>query len=320
MNPLPWHAEHWLRLQAAPPAPARRATQHALCCCAVRPGLGKRAFAQRFVQRPVVLSGDPEGGDPCGHCRSCLLVEAGTHPGRDLAELPGLRKDGVQRSEIVVEQIRELSARLAMRSQFGGWQVAMIDPADAMNTAAANALLKTLEEPSAQTMLILLGDAPWRLAADHPQPLPANRIPSARCRRRVGMAAGRRRPRCFGCADCGGWQSWPRASLGAGRGIGAPAGSAQGSGRIGRWPWPADRSGQALAGQRADAALVVCRPGCRRRDQGALNRAQRTAGQRDGCRGTRVDRVRLLVNRTREGLRGPLRGDLLLLELLAQWR
>ena len=89
-------------------------------------------------------------------------MKAGTHP--DVIPLTfGLRRDGTPRTEIVVDQIRQLSARLAMSSQFGGWQIATIDPADAMNAAAANALLKTLEEPTAQTMLLLLADAPWRL-------------------------------------------------------------------------------------------------------------------------------------------------------------
>ncbi|KZC19883.1 DNA polymerase III subunit delta', partial [Rhodanobacter denitrificans] len=156
MNGLPWHAEHWTRLQARR---QRDALPHALLLCGAA-GLGKRAFAQRFVQG--LLCAEPVDGDACGHCRSCLLLNAGSHP--DVVTLGfGLRKDGVQRSEIVVDQIRELSARLAMASQFGGWQVALIDPADAMNPAAANALLKTLEEPAAQTMLILLADAPWRL-------------------------------------------------------------------------------------------------------------------------------------------------------------
>ena len=130
------------------------------CCCAVRPAWASAQFAQRFVRG--LLCEQPVGGDACGHCRRCLLLAAGTHP--DLVELTfGLRKDGTPRSEIVVDQIRELSARLAMSSQFGGWQIACIDPADALNPAAANALLKTLEEPAARTLLILLADAPWRL-------------------------------------------------------------------------------------------------------------------------------------------------------------
>ncbi len=156
MNALPWHEDHWSRLQA------RRehgALPHALLLCGAA-GLGKRAFAQRFVRG--LLCTEPVHGEACGHCRGCRLSAAGSHP--DRVELTfGLRKDGTPRTEIVVDQIRELSARLAMRSQLGGWQVVTIDPADAMNAAAANALLKTLEEPAAQTMLILLADAPWRL-------------------------------------------------------------------------------------------------------------------------------------------------------------
>ena len=156
MTALPWHVEDWARLQARR---ERDALPHALLLCGSA-GLGKRVFAQRFVRG--LLCAQPVGGDACGQCRSCLLLAAGTHP--DLVELTyGLRKDGTPRSEIVVDQVRDLSARLAMNSQFGGWQVACIDPADAMNPAAANALLKTLEEPSTHTLLILLADAPWRL-------------------------------------------------------------------------------------------------------------------------------------------------------------
>jgi DNA polymerase-3 subunit delta' len=69
------------------------------------------------------------------------------------------------RKEIVVDQVRALSARLALASQFGGWQVAVIDPADAMNQAAQNALLKTLEEPSDASLIVLIADQPWRLSA-----------------------------------------------------------------------------------------------------------------------------------------------------------
>src|SRR5215469_9720797 len=158
MNVPPWHAEHWARLQSRR---QRDALPHALLLCGPR-GLGKRDFLRRFVGG--LLCQNPADGDACGTCRSCLLVNAGTHP--DVVSLSyGLRKDGVQRSEIVVDQIRELSARLSTSSQFGGWQIASIDPADAMNTAAANALLKTLEEPASQTMLVLLADESWRMPA-----------------------------------------------------------------------------------------------------------------------------------------------------------
>ena len=152
MSAMPWHDEHWQRLQARR---ERGALPHALLIC--RPeGLGKRAFAERFIRG--LLCQAPEAGEACGRCRSCLLLAAGTHPDRVTVSY-GLRKDGVQRSEIVIDQVRDLSARLAMSSQFGGWQVATLDPADALNAAAANALLKTLEEPAAQTLLVLVADA-----------------------------------------------------------------------------------------------------------------------------------------------------------------
>ena len=97
----------------------------------------------------------------CGTCRACLLLAAGSHP--DFVTIGyGLRKDGVQRKEIVVDQIRELSARLAMASQFGGWQVAVIDPADAMNAAAANRTRDALRGPLRGDLLLLELLAGWR--------------------------------------------------------------------------------------------------------------------------------------------------------------
>jgi DNA polymerase-3 subunit delta' len=100
----------------------------------------------------------------CGVCRSCLLIAAGSHP--DLARIGfELRDDGKPRSEITIDQIRALSQRLSMSSQFGGLQIALIDPADRLNANAANALLKTLEEPTAASVIVLIADAPARLPA-----------------------------------------------------------------------------------------------------------------------------------------------------------
>jgi DNA polymerase-3 subunit delta' len=67
--------------------------------------------------------------------------------------------------QIRIEQARELSAHLALASHQGGYKVALIDPADALNWNAANALLKTLEEPPARTVLILVAQQPSRLPA-----------------------------------------------------------------------------------------------------------------------------------------------------------
>lgn len=124
-------------------------------------GLGKRALAAQVIATLLCERG-VDG--PCGRCRACLLLAAGSHPDR-VEVMLGLRDDGKPRTEIVVDQIRTLSERLVMTPQFGGYQVALIDPADAMNTSAANALLKTLEEPTPGTIIVLVSDHPSRLPA-----------------------------------------------------------------------------------------------------------------------------------------------------------
>jgi len=311
MSILPWHAEHWARLQARR---QRDALPHALLMVGAA-GLGKRAFAQRFVQSLLCI--EPVDGEACGYCRSCLLMAAGTHPDRIFLSF-GLRKDGVQRSEIVVDQIRDLSARLAMSSQFGGWQVVTIDPADAMNAAAANALLKTLEEPSAQTMLVLIADAPGRL----PQTI------RSRCQRvefhlpPAGQALAWLRAEGVRDAEtalsaAGGNPGL--AQLWAGQGALAQrlevrndlaalaAGRGQPTDVVKRWldDEPAQRlwfAAQATADEIRARATACIGPLASAMDVEAL--------------GDWFNRV----NRTRESLRGPLRADLLLLELLARWR
>jgi DNA polymerase-3 subunit delta' len=311
MNQLPWHAEHWARLQARR---QRDALPHALLICGTA-GLGKRAFAQRFVQG--LLCQQPVDGDACGHCRSCLLFAAGTHPDQVLLSF-GLRKDGVQRSEIVVDQIRELSARLAMSSQFGGWQIALIDPADAMNAAAANALLKTLEEPSAQTMLILLADAPWRMP-------PTIR---SRCQRIEFHLPAE--------ADALAWLQ-AEGVRDAAAALNA-AGGNPGLARTWTQEGALDRRMEvrkdltALAAGRGQPMEVVKRwldnePAQRLwfAAQAAADEIKTRATAGTGPLASALDVEALghwynAANRTRESLRGPLRGDLLLLELLAQWR
>jgi len=126
--------------------------------------LGKRAVAQRMAQR-VLCEQRGADGEPCGQCRGCRLFEAGTHPDYQfISFIPN--KEGTRlRTEIIIEQVRELSQRLALTPQYGGAQVAIIDPADAINHAASNALLKTLEEPVAGRYLWLVSAHPSRLSA-----------------------------------------------------------------------------------------------------------------------------------------------------------
>ncbi|MBV8974151.1 MAG: DNA polymerase III subunit delta' [Sinobacteraceae bacterium] len=94
---------------------------------------------------------------PCGACGGCRRVAAATHP-----DVTWLRPQEDSR-QVRIEQVRELSAELALTSHAGGHKVGIISPADALNRFAANALLKTLEEPPARTLLILVASEPSRL-------------------------------------------------------------------------------------------------------------------------------------------------------------
>jgi len=155
----PWLAGAWTALAARA---ERGQLPHALLLAGAE-GLGKRAFAESFVR--ARLCRRPRSGRACGECKACSLLQAGTHPDRVLVTFEVNEKTHKLRTEISVEQIRALSARLAMASQLGGWQIAVIDPADAMNAASSNALLKTLEEPTASSLIVLVADQPWRLPA-----------------------------------------------------------------------------------------------------------------------------------------------------------
>jgi DNA polymerase III subunit delta' len=126
--------------------------------------LGKRALAEHLAKRILCVARDA-AGEACGHCRSCQLLAAGTHPDFAVTTLE-LNKEGTKlRTEIVIEQIRHLSERMALTPQYGGAQIVILDPADAINHAACNALLKTLEEPHPGRYLWLISAQPGRLPA-----------------------------------------------------------------------------------------------------------------------------------------------------------
>jgi DNA polymerase-3 subunit delta' len=119
-------------------------------------GLGKSSFAAALAQS-LLCERPAATGEPCGACRSCHLLAVGTHP--DLERI-GPEEEG---KPIKVDAIREYCDRSNLTAQLGGHKVAILEPADAMNIAAANSLLKTLEEPSALTTLLLVTAAPHRL-------------------------------------------------------------------------------------------------------------------------------------------------------------
>lgn len=98
------------------------------------------------------------GSEPCGQCNSCVLFLAGNHPDFHFIELEE------KASQVKIDQVRGLCSTLAMRSYLGGAKVGLVDPADKMNVNANNALLKTLEEPPEDTLVILCASRLDRLA------------------------------------------------------------------------------------------------------------------------------------------------------------
>ncbi len=147
--------------------------------------IGKRLLAEHLAQR--MLCATPlADGSPCGQCKSCALFAArsqydpvetrpdgapahpwghSAHPDLHLVGYEVNQKTGKPRAEIVIEQVRALSTRMGLTAQLGGAQVVIVDPADAINYSAFNALLKTLEEPQPGRYLWLLASHPARLPA-----------------------------------------------------------------------------------------------------------------------------------------------------------
>lgn len=121
-------------------------------------GIGKADFAAHFAHS-LLCQQNRADGLPCGDCPSCLLYAADNHPDSHVIEP---EKEGGQ---IKIDQIRDLIADIALSSHSGGYKVVTIRPAEAMNSAAANSLLKTLEEPPAKTLIMLLAEQPGYLPA-----------------------------------------------------------------------------------------------------------------------------------------------------------
>ena len=131
---------------------------HGLLICGPA-GLGKRTVADRLAQHVLA------GGDPAARIRNAQLIAAGTHPDLHVVSFVPTKDGSKLRTEIVIEQMRELSQKLSLTPQYGAAQVAIVDPADSINRAACNALLKTLEEPAAGRYLWLISAQPARLPA-----------------------------------------------------------------------------------------------------------------------------------------------------------
>ena len=121
----------------------------------VAPGLGGEWLAYWLAARLFCTASAERR--PCRDCVACHRVLAGEQP--DLLRLQPIEES----KEIRINQVRELAAELALTSHGGGRKVAIVSPADKLNRNAANALLKTLEEPSGSALLILVTGEPSRL-------------------------------------------------------------------------------------------------------------------------------------------------------------
>lgn len=148
---LPWHQPQWSYIRGRMDSGR---LPHALLFTGPE-GLGKRRLAGLVAMR--WLCDERRGGEaPCGVCRSCELVARDSHPDA-LSLTPAEGK-----TDIRIDPMRQLIRRLQLTGD-AGRRVAMVHPADAMNRASANAFLKTLEEPAAGCLLLLVSARPHRL-------------------------------------------------------------------------------------------------------------------------------------------------------------
>ena len=139
-------------------------------------GVGKATFAYRIARYLLAYGATDRGPEDLSVAENdpvFMQVAAGGHPGLLLLKRGINPTTGKEMTVLGVDEVRKLAGFFGMTSGAGGWRVAIVDTADDMNDAAANALLKALEEPPSRAMLLLLSNAPGKL-------LPTIR---SRCRR-----------------------------------------------------------------------------------------------------------------------------------------
>jgi DNA polymerase-3 subunit delta' len=125
-------------------------------------GTGKAELARRFMASVLCLE---EGYPACGSCRSCVLLQGGAHPDGHLLTFEQHPQKDALRTELLIGQVRQLTAALQLTSTISRRKAAVIHPAEGMTRNAANALLKTLEEPPGEAVLILVSHRPSQLPA-----------------------------------------------------------------------------------------------------------------------------------------------------------
>lgn len=171
MRPFPWHRAVLERLLAD-----RAHLPHALLVHGPT-GIGKAEFARALGAGALCES--PNAGLACEACVSCHWFSQGNHP--DFREIipeadaeddtepaeaqPAAKSEKAKSLVIKIDQIRAVADFVALSTHRAGYRVLLVHPAEAMHPAAANALLKTLEEPPPLTLIVMVSDRPARLLA-----------------------------------------------------------------------------------------------------------------------------------------------------------
>lgn len=182
LPPLPWLAGQWERVMGLL---QQDKLSHALLFHGME-GLGKGRLV-RLLSHALLCHSPAPNGLPCGQCGACLLLAAGTHPdlfeahpgyggvesndgetaaGEDVKPAgKGKSKTARPSRQIKMDCIQDLIAFCHHAAHQGGRRVVVVDPAEALNNSAANALLKTLEEPGPGVYMLLVCHQPSRLLA-----------------------------------------------------------------------------------------------------------------------------------------------------------
>ncbi len=149
---LPWQQQIWERLHETF---QQQRIPHAMLLHGPA-GTGKEIFARQLAQRLLCMQ-PTEAGSGCGRCHSCKLYLAGTHP--DYMALQPEEGKHV----LAVDQVRGMVEQFGFTAQIAGRKVLTLVPAESMNIFAANSLLKTLEEPPGEAVMLLVSHSPARL-------------------------------------------------------------------------------------------------------------------------------------------------------------
>ncbi|MFT7223381.1 MAG: DNA polymerase-3 subunit delta' [Cellvibrionaceae bacterium] len=142
--PYPWHQKQWQHFLEQC---QQQRLPHAILLSGSA-GIGKKQLAEAMAN--YLLCQTPQSGLPCGGCRGCRLLRSMSHPDKHLIYPEEKAR------QIKVDQLRELSSKICETAQQGGRKIVIIEPTECLNINAANALLKSLEEPAGNTVFILI--------------------------------------------------------------------------------------------------------------------------------------------------------------------